>query len=238
MVVRREERDGRRVVVKHTGYDARTEAAGLAALAAAGAHVPEVVDVRRDRLVTMEVVGDGDWEACGARLATVHRSTADGFGRDGDGAIGPLVLPGGRGRDWPQVYWTLRLEPWLDALPTGLARRLRSAADGGALASLLEHDAVPSLVHGDLWSGNVVGGQWLVDPAAQHADRELDLAMAALFGGFPPAFHAGYAAVWPQDAGWRERLPAQQLHHLLVHVALFGGGYVQQVAERLDALGW
>ena len=97
---------------------------------------------------------------------------------------------------------------------------------------------MPSLVHGDLWAGNVVGGQWLVDPAAQHADRELDLAMAALFGGFPPAFRSGYESVWPLDDGWRDRLPAQQLHHLLVHVALFGGGYVEQVAERLDALGW
>lgn len=236
--VRWERRAGRRVVVKDTAYDARTEAAGLAALAAAGAHVPDVVEVRPDRIVTVEVVGDGDWEACGARLATVHRSTHARFGRDDHGAIGSLRLPGGRDDDWPGLYWSLRLEPWVGALPDPLGRRLRTAVDGGALASVLDHDAVPSLVHGDLWSGNVVGGQWLVDPAAQHADRELDLAMAALFGGFPPAFHAGYGDVWPLDEGWRERLPALQLHHLLVHVELFGGGYVSQVAERLDVLGW
>lgn len=229
---------GTPVVVKDTSYDATTEADGLDALREAGAHVPRVLEVAADRLVLEEVHGDGDWAGCARRLAQVHRVTGDAFGWDRDGFIGPLPMCNAPGGDWPAFYATHRLEPWIDDLPDALASRLRGAIADGRLARLLDHDAPPSLVHGDLWSGNVVGGQWLIDPAVHHADRELDLAMARLFGGFPPAFFAAYEEAWPTDDGAAQRLPALQLFHLLVHVRLFGGGYVGQVADRLDRLGW
>lgn len=236
--MRRTTIDGVPAVIKPTTYDATTEAAGLRALGAAGAHVPRVLEVAPDRLVLEEVTGDGDWAACGRRLATVHRTTGPAFGWERDGFIGPLPMANPSEQDWPAFFAAHRLAPWLDDLPDALAERLRGAIEDERLAGLLDHDVEPSLVHGDLWSGNVVGGQWLIDPAVHHADRELDLAMARLFGGFPPAFLAGYEEVWPLDEGWEDRLPALQLFHLLVHVRLFGGGYVRQVADRLDQLGW
>lgn len=230
--------DGTPVVRKHTGYDARTEAIGLEALRAAGARTPDVVSVSRRELVLREVTGDGDWVSCARRLASVHRETGPSFGWDRDGAIGTLPMDNTRGDDWAEFYGLRRLRPYTDSLPPVLTRRLEGAIDDGRLTAVLAHDVVPSLVHGDLWCGNVVGGEWLVDPAIHHADRELDLAMARLFGGFPAIFFTAYEEVSPLDEGWRRRLPALQLFHLLVHVELFGGGYLRQVADRLDALGW
>lgn len=237
-MVRRTTVDGVAAVVKATSYDATTEAAGLEALRDAGAHVPRVLQVSSDRLVLEAVEGDGDWGACARRLVGVHRTTAGTFGWERDGAIGPLPMANTPSQDWPEFYAEHRVLPWVDDLPGGPARRLHAAVDDGRLAAVLDHDAPASLVHGDLWSGNVVGGQWLIDPAIHHADRELDLAMARLFGGFPATFFAAYEEGWPLDDGWRARLPALQLFHLLVHVRLFGGGYVAQVADRLDQLGW
>lgn len=237
MVVR-DVMDGVPVVRKRTGYDARTEAAGLRALGDAGAHVPHVVAVDEHELVTEEVAGDGDWAACGRRLAAVHATTGDRFGWERDGVIGVLAMSNSPDDDWPRFYARRRLLPYLDALPGVPATRLRRAIDDGRLARLLDHDVAPSLVHGDLWSGNVVGGQWLIDPAVHRADRELDLAFARVFGGFPSRFFAAYEEVAPLDDGWRDRVPALQLFHLLVHVEAEGPGYVRSVIDRLDRLGW
>lgn len=236
--MRRATVDGLAVVVKEPPYDATTEAAGLRALGAAGARVPRIIEATSARLVLEEVRGDGDWAACGRRLAAVHRTTGSAFGWERDGVIGPLPMGNDPDQDWPRFYATHRLAPWIGDLPDPLAHRLRGAIDDGRLQALLDHDVPASLVHGDLWSGNVVGGEWLIDPAVHHADRELDLAMARLFGGFPSAFFAAYEQAWPLDDGWRDRLPALQLFHLLVHVRLFGGGYVGQMGDRLDTLGW
>jgi fructosamine-3-kinase len=229
--------DGRRVVIKATNYDARLEAEGLATLAAAGAPVPTVLDVTASRLVLEHVGGPADWEGLGRALAAVHRTVAEeGFGWAHDNVIGPLPLRNGWWPSWPDLYLEQRLAPYLDDLPAATARRLERAMHG-PLREVLDHDAVPSLVHGDLWSGNVVAGRWLIDPAVHHADREVDLAMLALFGDAPAAFHRAYGDAWPLDDGARRRRPALQLAPLLVHVRLFGAGYVAGVERRLDELG-
>lgn len=224
--------DGRTVVVKDTGYDARLEAEGLTALAAAGGPVPAVLAATADRLVLEHVTGPPDWEALGAALAGVHRQTAPRFGWHRDNVIGPLPQANTPADDWAEFYLDRRLRPYLADLPSALADRLRRAIDG-PLAARLAHDVAPSLVHGDLWSGNIVAGRWLIDPAVHHADREVDLAMLALFGTVPPAFQAGYDAVWPLDDGYEARRPLLQLAPLLVHVRLFGAGYLDAVATRL-----
>lgn len=231
--------DGRRVIVKRTDYDARLEAEGLEALGAAGAAVPPVLGVSEDVLVLAHVEGDGDWHATGRRLATVHRSVGDAFGWPHANVIGPLPQDNTRTGHWPTFYVERRLRPRLahPALPADVGDRLSAALEGPA-QDLLDHGAAPSLVHGDLWSGNIIGGTWLIDPAVHHADREFDLAFADLFGGIPSVFWNGYLESWPLDGGWRERRPALQLYHLLVHVALFGSGYVGAVRSRLDRLGW
>jgi fructosamine-3-kinase len=235
---------GARLVVKRTPYDASLEAEGLEALAAAGAPVPHVHHVGPDLLVMDHVVGDGDLQALGAALAAAHEpdrapDAGAGFGWHRDNLLGTAPQPNTPAPDWPTFFVTNRIRPHLElsALPRALADRLRAACDG-PLPRLLDHDVAPSLVHGDLWPGNVVDGAWLVDPAVHRADAEVDLAAAALFGGLPPAFEAGYTAVRPLDAGWQRRRPALQLPHLLAHVRMFGSSWVGAVSGRLDALGW
>jgi fructosamine-3-kinase len=228
--------DGRAVVVKTTTYDAELEAEGLEALGAAGAPVPEVLAVGSRLLVLSHVTGPPDWAGLGAALARVHERTAERFGWHRDNVIGPLPQRNDREADWVRFYVGSRLAPYLGALPARTASRLERAM-AGPLVDVLDHDPAPSLVHGDLWTGNVVDGRWLIDPAVHHADREVDLAMLALFGDAPAPFHRAYAEVWPLDHGWERRRPALQLAPLLVHVRLFGGGYVTGVERRLDELG-
>lgn len=231
--------DGREIVVKRTGYDAGLEAEGLEALAAAGAPVPAVLAVTPDLLVMSHVGGRPDWAGLGAALAAVHRHDGGSFGWHRDNVIGSLPQDNRTSRSWPTFYVDRRIRPHLStpALPGPVRRRLEVAADGPTRA-LLDHEPAASLIHGDLWSGNVVDGCYLVDPAVNHADRELELAFMATFGGFPDELWRSYTEAWPLDDGWQRRRPALQLYHLLVHVALFGEGYVGAVVARLDALGW
>ena len=230
--------DGSAVIVKQSPAEAALEAEGLEALRAAGAPTPEVLAVDGTILVLEEVSGPGDVRELGRAVATAHLATATSFGWHRDNVIGPLPQPNRSSSNWPEFYARQRLAPHLEALPLPVSRRLHHAVERGALASLLDHDPAASLVHGDLWSGNIVGDRWLIDPAVHHADRELDLAMLALFGGIPTGFLGGYEEVWPLDEGWEQRRPALQLYHLLVHVRLFGAGYIPAVVSRLDRLGW
>jgi fructosamine-3-kinase len=231
--------DGREVVVKHPSYDARVEAEGLDALRAAGAPVPAVIAVDEQALVLEHVGGPPDWARLGEQLAGLHLRPVDGYGWHRDNVIGALPQPNGWLDDWPRFYAERRLLPHLDhpALPRDVARRIEAAC-AGPLPDLLEHGQQPALVHGDLWSGNVVAGRWLIDPAVHHADREFELAFMDTFGGFPADLWDSYLAAAPLDTGWERRRPALQLYHLLVHVGLFGTGYVPAVVDRLERLGW
>ena len=105
---------------------------------------------------------------------------------------------------------------------------------------LADHGCSPVLVHGDLWSGNAAlladGTGAVFDPAAYWGDREVDLAMARLFGGFPEAFFAGYQGSWPLPADWPQRLELYNLYHLINHANLFGGGYQAQAQDVIDRL--
>ncbi len=227
------------MVVKDTPYDATVEADGLAALAEAGAPVPAVLAVEPRRLVLEHVSGPADWAGLGEAVAQLHRRTGSAYGWHRDNLIGELTQPNGQHHHWPTFFAEQRLRPFLDvpALPHDVRARLERACEG-PLAEVLPADPPASLIHGDLWAGNVVEGRWLIDPAVNHADRELELAFTALFGGLPDAFWAAYQRTWPLEPGWEERRPVLQLYHLLVHVAHFGTGYVAPVAARLDAVGW
>lgn len=230
--------DGRDVVVKATPYDARLEAEGLVALGRAGAPVPAVVGVTPDVLVVDHVTGPPDLRGLGRALAGVHGHHGPGFGWHRDNVIGPLPQANAWCASSGELVVERRLWPRLGVLPAEVGRRLAAACDGGALAALLdEHDPAPGLVHGDLWSGNVVAGRWLIDPAVHHADRETDLAMLALFGTVPAELQRGYDEVAPLPAGWERRRGLLQLPPLLVHVALFGASYVPPIVRRLDEAG-
>ena len=136
-----------------------------------------------------------------------------------------------------------------------LVAQLRLAADNGLPAELqtlanhvlerLEaffaaHTPRPSLLHGDLWGGNwgatKDGVPYIFDPAVYYGDRETDLAMTRLFGGFGPDFYRAYAQAWPLATGWEARVPLYNLYHLLNHFNLFGSGYLPQLSDTLRRL--
>jgi fructosamine-3-kinase len=233
--------DATTVVVKQAPYDVAVEVDGLDALRAAGALVPEVLAAERDVMVLRYVDGDPDWSGLGHRVAQLHRTSAgDRFGWRTDNLLGRAPQYGGWSDDWPDFFAERRLRPLLTAraLPHDARRRIERALDGPLHALLGSHEPRASLVHGDLWSGNVVAGRWLIDPAVWMADRELELAFAHLFGGLPQEFFTAYDAAWPLPAGAEERRPALQLYHVLIHVWHFGASYVPMVTKRLDELSW
>jgi fructosamine-3-kinase len=182
-------------------------------------------------------------ERLGRGLAAIHapREGNDAWGWDEDNFIGALPQANGWMESWPDFWRTRRLEPQLERARAA-GRLPGRAADWDLLLDQLterldnaEMDG-PSLLHGDLWGGNVLsaaGGPALVDPTVYRGHREADMAMTELFGGFGPEFYAAYGEAWPLMAGYRARRPIYQLWYLLVHVNLFGGGYVAQTAEVL-----
>ena len=206
------------------------EAAGLRWLAEPNAlRVPEVLGVS-DLVLVLDWVdegGRGDAAAFGAGLADVHAAGAEHFGGAEALRIGPLLLPNDPAPDWPTFYAENRLRPLLGHLaPSGRAA-VESVCD--RIADLAGPPEPPARLHGDLWSGNVLWGRdgtaWLIDPAAYGGHREVDLAMLQLFGDPGRQFFAAYDERFPLAPGYEQRVPLYQLFPLLVHAALFGGGY-------------
>ncbi|HZC73928.1 MAG TPA: fructosamine kinase family protein [Jatrophihabitans sp.] len=217
--------------VKH--QPAPLEAAGLRWLAAAGARVPAVLDEQPGRLVLERIPSGGvnaaGEEELGRMLATMHRAGAARFGSlpaVGRFFVGRCELESPEGDDWDDYYLQHRCLPL--ARRVGLERQVAAVrVDAPA--------EPPARLHGDLWSGNVLGDRhgrpWLIDPAAYGGHRELDFAMLDLFGRIPERAAAAYHEVWPLADGWRERIPLWQLFPLLVHAVLFGGGYLRQAHD-------
>ncbi len=183
----------------------------------------------------------------GRGLAALHRAGRDeGWGWMEDNFIGPLPQANGRAESWAAFWRTRRLEPQMELarragrLPGKAAEWERLFDRLPELLTAAEADG-PSLLHGDLWGGNVLAaadGPALIDPAVYRGHREADLAMTELFGGFGPGFHAAYAEAWPLQPGYPVRRAVYQLWYLLIHVNLFGGGYGAQTAGVLrQALG-
>jgi len=227
------------------------EASGLRWLAAAdgGPPVPQVIGVAEDFLVIellapLERASQAAARRLGADLARMHAAGAASFGAPWPGYIASLPLDNDAGgSDWGSWHAERRLVPYL-----------RRAQDDGTL-SRADVDLVetvmsrigelagpaepPSRIHGDLWSGNVLwsGGRGcLIDPAAHGGHRETDLAMLALFGAPHLAeIRRGYTETVPLADGWRSRVALHQLHPLLVHVCLFGGGYAAQLRTAARA---
>jgi fructosamine-3-kinase len=245
------------VFVKCTAADGlgvlEAERDGLEVLAAAGAlrvPAPLAAGVSGDRaFLALEwidfgpVTREGE-ERLGAGLAALHRHLARRFGHTRDNLIGRTPQPNGEADDWVAFFRDRRLGFQLDlAAAKGHGGRLQDR--GRELLERLDaffddYRPSPSLLHGDLWGGNFgvdsAGRPVVFDPAVYHGDREADLAMTRLFGGFGLAFYAAYERAWPLDAGAGTRRDLYNLYHVLNHLNLFGGGYRAQAEAMIDRL--
>ena len=228
------------------------EAEGLTELAAPQA-------VRVPRVLACSIAGDTafvalEWmtfgrpardteRVLGERLAALHRTTKNRYGWHRDNTIGLTPQPNPWADDWVDFLREQRI-----------GFQLRLAADKGFTGSLQEQGArllkrlpiyfenyepVASLLHGDLWGGNwgsCDGEPVIFDPAVYYGDRETDLAMTRLFGGFGRAFYDAYESAWPLAPGHRQRSDLYQLYHVLNHLNLFGGGYLGRAQDLINRL--
>ena len=218
------------------------EADGLRALRRAGARAPEPVGhgvAGGEAYLLMEwleIGSRGDFAALGTMLAATHRAHSDRYGWPRDNYIGSTLQENAPCAGWAEFWRHRRLEPQL-----ALASRNGYRLEAPPVWRLLEgHKPAPSLVHGDLWSGNAGfladGAPVLFDPAVYYGDREADVAMTELFGGFPEEFYEAYDECWPLESGYAVRKHLYNLYHLLNHLNLFGGGYLVQVRATLRLL--
>lgn len=182
-------------------------------------------------------------ELLGRQLAALHRCIHPQFGWKRDNTIGSTTQINAEETDWISFYREHRLRFQLElALKNGYASLQREAEKllDKLPAFFADYRPQPSLLHGDLWGGNHAalrdGTPVVFDPAPYYGDREADLAMTELFGGFGARFHAAYREAWPVDAGYRVRKDLYNLYHVLNHLNLFGGGYQGQAQNLIERL--
>ncbi|MFG0284352.1 MAG: fructosamine kinase family protein [Phycisphaerales bacterium JB039] len=212
--------------------------------------VPGVLVSQPDLLVMQWIESsraDAGADRHGAELvAGLHGISAARFGLEFDTLIGGLHQPNAPEASWPTFFAERRLREMArqgreaGRLPERTSRRIEEAAR--RTAHWLGHEPRPSLIHGDLWGGNVLAAPGricgLIDPAIYYADAEVELAFISLFGGFGPAFWERYHELRPIDpAFFKLRRDVYNLYPLLVHVRLFGGGYLGQLEGLLSRLG-
>jgi protein-ribulosamine 3-kinase len=225
------------------------EAAGLSLLRQAGViDTPDVLLFDETQSHAFLLLGFIDsatekpdfWEDFGKRLAGLHSKKARLFGLEHDNFMGSLHQHNAFHDDWTEFFITERL-----------GRQVRLAREAGAIGKqdVVAFDRLyrrlqdifsptePSLVHGDLWSGNFLvnshGQACLIDPAVYYGHPEVDIAMSTLFGGFSNRFYEAYNNHYPMEKGWQQRLDYYNLYPLMVHVNLFGGGYLNSVQRIL-----
>ena len=232
--------DGRISVAKGSSA-VGTEATMLRAIAGAGVPAPHVEGELGGVLMIEHVANDrvfspSAWRSIGAALRHLHGHSGDLYGWPVDYALGTVALDNRQGSDWAAFWLDQRLKataavldrPWRD----------RMAGLGSRLQQILPAAPPPALLHGDLWTGNILVREGrlaaLIDPACYHGDAEVDLAMLTLFDTPDEAFWQAYGAPAP---GWPERQAAYQLYPALVHLRLFGGSYANMVERLLDRLG-
>jgi protein-ribulosamine 3-kinase len=228
------------------------EADGLEALSQGGMRTPAVVArgvADGSAFLVLEHLelrpGNGiEFAMLGRALAALHAHHGERFGWHRDNFIGATAQRNRESASWVEFWQRERLAPQLaHAADNGFRGALQQLGDAliGALPRMLaDHTPAPALVHGDLWSGNAAfladGTPVVFDPAVYHGDREVDLAMTELFGGFPGAFYAAYREAAPLAEGYPLRRTLYNLYHVLNHANLFGGGYAAQAERMMEQL--
>ncbi len=231
----------------------RAEAEGLAELDRAKAvRVPRPLChgvAEGHAFIILEYLGLGRSKATvaerlGRELAQLHGTTANQFGWRVDNTIGSTPQINTPMDDWIEFFRRHRLEYQLQLAAahghTGSLQRKGERLAAGLEVLFAGYHPRPSLLHGDLWSGNYAvdsqGTPVIFDPAVYYGDREADVAMTELFGGFPSAFYAAYREAWPLDQGYEVRRTLYNLYHVLNHLNLFGSGYLARAERMIDRL--
>jgi fructosamine-3-kinase len=180
------------------------------------------------------------WQEMGRNLAAMHRATsARGFGWEQNNTIGSTPQINNWTTDWVEFYASRRLGYQFQLAKRKGENFLQQEQLLASLPQLLSHPVQPSLVHGDLWGGNaacIEGEPVIFDPATYYGDREVDIAMTELFGGFPAAFYHGYNEVFPLAPGYEQRKTLYNLYHILNHFNLFGGGYASAANRMISQI--
>lgn len=231
------------------------EAKGLEALRQTNAiGVPAVLGIGTDQntaFLLMEYLEaapeiDGYWEVFGRELAALHRAdtrhiTENGrFGFFADNFIGATPQKNTPMMSWTDFFRECRLLPQISMADRYFGSETRRLCTKllDRLDDYLSEPEFPSLLHGDLWSGNAASGPdgkaWIFDPAAYVGHYEAELAMTELFGRYPEGFYRAYSEVTPIDGGYRDRRDLYNLYHLLNHLNLFGGSYLGSVRQVLS----
>lgn len=189
----------------------------------------------------IESGSSGNAERFGAALAELHQRNSDQFGMSEDNYIGSLPQSNQKHSNWPCFFSEERIKPQLKMavnsgkMEAGVHKQWNRIS---AKLTRLLPETEPSLVHGDLWSGNYMydneGRSVLIDPAVYYGHPEMDLAFSKLFGGFSKEFYSGYESVRPLEDNFDDRVPIYNLYPLLVHVNLFGGHYISQAKSVLN----
>ncbi len=228
----------------------KAEAAGLRELQSHNViKVPGVIgegQVEGYQFLILEWINQGrntaqSQELFGRQLADLHRIKHAKFGLDYDNYMGSLPQRNKLTETYIEFFIEYKLKPQIKialskkVLPLELERRFNTLY--GILGSVLDREVFPSLVHGDLWSGNYLidtsGSPVLIDPAISFSYREVDIAMTTLFGGFGNRFYESYHESFPLTKGWQERMDLWNLYPLLIHLNLFGTGYLNQIRAIL-----
>lgn len=226
------------------------EAAGLEEIRNSGAiraPFPVISGIEGGRsFLVLEFIslgGAGSLQGFGEQLATMHQHTSSSYGWHRDNTIGSTIQKNNRNDNWVDFWRDQRLTFQLDLAARNGQQTLKTQA-----MPLLENLALffegyspqPSLLHGDLWSGNFgydeEGEPVIYDPAVYFGDREADIAMTELFGGFGRDFYDAYEATYPLDSDYGVRKTLYNLYHILNHFNLFGGGYAGQALSMIQRL--
>lgn len=182
----------------------------------------------------------------GLELAKLHQNTAKYFGFSFDNKIGCTSQPNGVNQNinnWSEFYWQYRLYHQIElATQRGLINQTeyqQLLTIETLLPKLLNDNIKPALLHGDLWSGNVISGKnhpYFIDTASYYGHREMDFALTFMFGGFADEFYQSYNSVYPLDSGFNKRKPLYMLYHYLNHLNIFGNGYHANVMNCYQSL--
>lgn len=209
-----------------------------------GLSIPEIFSYSEQELRLEKIESSSptleQWQELGVKLSKLHQITSDSFGLKEDNFIGLNPQINGLNSNWGEFFYEKRLyiqAQWLTIDEKDDFLSILTSKKEVIISFLNAHNPKPSLVHGDLWSGNVLFSHdavWLIDPAIYYADREVDLAMTKLFGGFDQVFYESYIKEFPLPIGYEKREVIYNLYHNLNHLNLFGRSYLSSTKRAMN----